>query len=272
MIEVHLYDLQMNDIYLRGVQWLEFTPDPPSSDRDVDSVYHGEVPLGKRRKPRLIKARFLYTSTQFLDYKILRDELHSLLSPLKEMYAVDSEVPGKRWKVEVESYKQERINGINAEVEIVFYCAKGLAESYGTTLEDYPHKDFMWKYVIGDTGELPWEYELISPEIFTIFNGGNVEVDPRSDELIIEIEARSDGGAYLSLENQTTGDTWEYDQLYSSSTTFLLDGTNTTKNGVNATGDTNLNVITLAPGINNFSLTGANGYYVVKFGFRYLYE
>ena len=88
---VKLYDMSMREISLRGVKWLEFTPDPPTAEEATEKVYNGDIPMGKTRNSRLIQAKLWYKAYDVLDYKLLRDELFSFLSPFQEFYVVDED-------------------------------------------------------------------------------------------------------------------------------------------------------------------------------------
>src|SRR5690554_1797967 len=139
MTKVKLYDKAMNEIVLRGVRWLELSPEPVTVERVTEKVYNGDVQLGKSTNSRLINARFMYESADRLDYKLLRNELYSIFNPLKDMWAVDSEVPGIKWEVEVDGFDIERINGTVAEVAVTFYSPKTFARSVGLSTDEYTY-------------------------------------------------------------------------------------------------------------------------------------
>jgi hypothetical protein len=62
----------------------------------------------------------------------------------------------------------------------------------------------------------------------------------------------------LAIANTTTGDTWSYTGTTAAGDTLKLDGVRMLKNGVvSVFGATNRKLITLAPGWNNFTVTGA---------------
>lgn len=255
----------MNEIILRGVKWLEFTPDPPSIDRITDNVWNGEITLGKKRTSRLIRARFYYQSDNFLDYKILRDELFTLLDPLKEFYTVDDEVPGKRWKVEIDSYNPERINGMFAEVAVTLYSAKSYAETIGTTLNP------VWGYGMSLQTGTDIEDYVHDTLNFSVYNAGTEIIDPRESELLITLTSITASSTVLTITNSTTGDIWEYTGTYQSGDTITINRTKSKRNDLNIVGSTNLELITLDRGINNFVITGLTGAFEISFDFRYLY-
>jgi len=268
---VKLYDLNMNEIELRGVQWLEFTPGSPTAERLTDYVWDGDIVLGKRRKSRNIQARFFYKSRDFLDYKLLRDELFAIFDPLEAFYMVDTQITGKRWRVEVDSYEPERINGQVAEVAIALYSSKPYAESIGTTMDEETFNANMREYGVGALPGASVDDYIHSTNTFAIHNAGSVDIDPRQSELLITLTSISATSSNITLTNNTTGDVWTYTGTFAVGSIITIDRTKSKKNGANIVGDTNLQLINLVKGINNFTVTGLTGDFEIKFEFRYLY-
>lgn len=270
-MSVKLYDLNMVEINLRGVTWLEFTPDPPSVDRITDNVWDGDIVLGKKRNSRNIQARLMYQSISFNDYQMLRDELFMLLDPLKEIYVVEDKTPGKRWRVDVDGYKPERVNGRVAEVSVMFYSNRPHAESIGTTMDASTFNARMRDYGTGilvGASSADYIYEATD---FNIHNAGSVVVDPRKSDLLITFECLTFSSGAVSITNNTTGDVWSYDGPFVAGDIVTIDRTKSKKNGVNIVGETNHGLISLAKGTNNITVAGVSGDFEIKFEFRYLY-
>lgn len=268
---VKLYDLNMQEIVLRGVKWFEFTPDPPAADRVSEKVYNGEITLGKTRKPRNIEAKMWYRSYDPQGKKLLRDEIYALLNPLKEFYVVDEDVPGKRWKVEVESFNTTQVNRTTAEVVVVFYCPKGLAESIGTTLDPFTFDANLWAYGMGLQEDAKLQDYVHNTTAFSIYNAGTEEVDPCESELSITLNSSTATAAKVGIRNATTNELWVYGGPLNAGDTIVLNRLEAKRNGSNIVGQTNLELITLAPGINNFTVEGLTGAFEISFKFRYLY-
>jgi hypothetical protein len=106
---------------------------------------------------------------------------------------------------------------------------------------------------------------------FAIQNAGNIDVDPRQSELLITLTSISGTSSQFSITNNTTGDVWTYTGPFVAGSTITIDRTKSKKNGANIVGDTNLQLISLAKGINNFTINGITGDFEIKFEFRYLY-
>lgn len=268
---VKLYDLNMQEIVLRGVKWFEFTPDPPSTERTVEKVHHGEIPLGKTRKSRNIEAKMWYRGYDVLDKKLVRDEIYALLNPLKTFYAVDVDVPGKRWKVEVDSFAPTHINRTIAEVVVVFYCAKGLAESIGTTLDPFTFDAGLWAYGMGLQEDATLQDYVHSSTAFSIYNAGHEVIDPCESELLITLKSSTATASKVTIRNTTTNELWEYTGTFNAGDTIVIDRLQSKRNGTNIAGQTNLDLLSLAPGNNHFKIEGLTGDFEISFKFRYLY-
>jgi len=103
---------------------------------------------------------------------------------------------------------------------------------------------------------------------FRIYNAGDKTIDPR--ELPLKITFRG-ASTNLTITNQTTGDCWQYTGTTVKSDFLVLDGIRSLKNGVSIFSDTNRKLITLVPGWNDFTITGASGYFEITFNFRFYY-
>ena len=104
---------------------------------------------------------------------------------------------------------------------------------------------------------------------FKVFNPG-VEVNPFEQDLTIEISDVSGSTSYLQLENLTTGDVFRVTEAVNGNQLIKLDGPNITSNGLQYLRKTNRKYITLAPGWNNFRITGATSA-KVSFDTRFYY-
>jgi hypothetical protein len=101
---------------------------------------------------------------------------------------------------------------------------------------------------------------------FTLYNAGDVTIDPRNSPLVITYLGASDG---LTIRNVTTGDEWTYEGATVAGDVIQLDGVRSTKNSVSIFRDTNHRLITLEPGANDFELAGTDGSFEITFDFRF---
>jgi hypothetical protein len=273
MSRVTLYDKDMNVVTLRRVKWLEFTPDPVTAERFSEKVYNGSVELGKATESRLISTRFLYESADLLDYKLLRNELFSIFNPLNDLWIVDEQVPGIMWKVDVESYSTNRINGTVAEVSMVLKSPKTYAQSIGTSLDAFTYEAGLWSYGMGLQQDASTQDYKHSATSFLIYNPSNVQVDPREDELKISLVSSTATGTDITIRNNATGDEWRYQGTFAAGDTLTIDGVRSLRNGGNVVGNTSpgFGLISLATGYNDFTITGISGAFEITFEFPFLY-
>ena len=104
---------------------------------------------------------------------------------------------------------------------------------------------------------------------FTVYNAGNVTIEPESMFLKINfIFASSEGN--LELKNLTTGEVFEYHKPITRRN-LTIDGMIFKEGTFNAFKDTNRRFISLAPGVNEFEITGAT-FDEIFFSFKYLYK
>ena len=104
---------------------------------------------------------------------------------------------------------------------------------------------------------------------FTVYNAGNVTVEPESMNLVIQISNASTTGT-LSLKNITTGEEFRLTKSLSDRH-ISLRGMNILDGTVNVFRDTNRRFISLVPGDNEFEITGAT-FSEVWFSFKYYYK
>lgn len=103
---------------------------------------------------------------------------------------------------------------------------------------------------------------------FKVFNAGNVTVQPESMYLKITVKGVSASSGF-SIKNLTTGKTFKVNKAVSG--TLILDGINIKLNNISILRDTNLTFIDIAPGLNNFSITGGK-LSSIEFDFKYYYK
>src|SRR5690625_1300705 len=130
-------------------------------------------------------------------------------------------------------------------------------------------KDELWGFgmgLIADDDSLIYTHTGTE---FKIFNPG-IEVHPFEQDLTIEISDVVGSTSYLQLENQTTGDIFRVTEAVNGNQLIKLDGPNITSNNLQYLRKTNRKYITLAPGWNNFRITGATSA-KVSFDTRFYY-
>ena len=105
---------------------------------------------------------------------------------------------------------------------------------------------------------------------FTVYNAGNVTIEPESMYISILFFYCSIPNGKMTVKNLTTGDVLEVNRTTNRSH-IRQDRLVVTVAGVNSFRDTNKRLISLAPGDNEFEITGAT-YDEARFNFKYLYK
>ncbi|UXR73294.1 phage tail family protein [Staphylococcus sp. IVB6238] len=109
---------------------------------------------------------------------------------------------------------------------------------------------------------------VFSSNSFTVFNAGNLTVQPESMYLKITVRGVSASSSF-SIKNLTTGKTFTVNKAVNG--TLILNGLDVKLNGINILRDTNLTFIDIAPGFNNFEITGGT-FSSIEFDFKYYYK
>src|SRR5699024_6652040 len=103
---------------------------------------------------------------------------------------------------------------------------------------------------------------------FTVYNAGNVTVEPES--MFLHIFVVSAIGDYITIKNNTTGETFTLNRKMSNRH-IQVDGM-VVKDGTHQVfRDTNKRFISLAPGDNSITVTGAT-FNEIRFNFKYYYK
>ncbi|MCM3444384.1 phage tail family protein [Metabacillus halosaccharovorans] len=254
-----------------GVKLLSFKKSSLTHINEYDSAEgrHGLISLGTTFDGRKLSASFLIDAVDHLDYQLKKDIVYNLFSTEDEMILIDSRQPGKQWKVKVESdFEVENVSFCAGSFEVEFISSFPYSESIGTTLDPLTFDSNLWQIGQGLSGEdVQYIHNTTS---FSIYNAGDVKIDPRTMPFVIQYTGASGG---LEIENLTNGDKWTYSDASNTSDTILIgvNGIRSTKNNLSIVSKTNKKLITLDKGNNQFNITGTNGSFEIKFEFRFYY-
>lgn len=227
----------------------------------------GAVRLGKDFGQRSIVAVCSFFAVDSLDTMLLRDDIVRVLFGREPFYIVPNATPGKRWLVETADSITPEVIGSYGEFTLEFVSDNTYAESIGTTLDPLTFDAELWQVGQGLTVEATDYTQSVAA--FSIFNAGDIKVDPREFPLKITYSGASTN---LAIKNTTTGDEWKYTGTTVAGNTLALDGVRSMKNEVvSVFANTNRKLITLAPGWNAFTVTGASGAFTLAIDFRFYY-
>lgn len=240
---------------------------------------------------RTIVVPFYFEAHDLLDVPLLRDDLFRLVLDKRPFYIqemrrahrqsypfvrpdepapaiVDNhELFQKRYKVRLANvFEIEQMLNFG-EGELVFVTVDSpFAESVGTTQSELTFPAEAWQ--IGQ-GLMFDECKYIhSTKFFSIYNAGDITLDPIDYPMTIGYFGPSNN---LEIYNETTGDVWKYTGSSTEGEMITLEGVRSLKNGDSIFPDTNMKLITLAPGWNDFALSGTTGEFLISFDHRFYY-
>jgi hypothetical protein len=259
---IQMWDENGEDIILSeyGLTGLKLIIPSPSYEPTREAVLGraGAITLGRDLYPRQLTAEFKMTADNYENSLSVRDKVFSLFGKGKKFYIGETKQPNKRWHVEcVEAWNPQRINHNNFTIAVPLLVESGYAESVKNTLDRT-----LFPAQISSAKQIKYIHATTT---FEIFNDG-IKIDPRYMPFIVKYKGASTN---LKITNLTTGDEWSYTGTSNSGDSIMLDGIKSTKNGLSIFRSTNKKLITLAPGWNEFKLSGTSGSFEISFDFRF---
>lgn len=218
---------------------------------------------------RTISVELLYESYDIYDYYLLRDELNALFTRKEPFYIMFKREPYKRWKVRLASQFDTEPHPYMQSFVVDFVTENVCAESVQTTLEllkEWDANQHAWNNTITWDDDIQYSFATNN---FVVKNLGNEIIDPCEHEL--EIILKGNFASNVKITNHTTGDIYQYKRTLSSTDELKIIGVRTFRNGASDFKNTNYQLLTLAPGINNISVEGGT-LTSIAFNFRFLFK
>lgn len=253
-----IFDPNMNKIdYPVGVLPLDFLVSAIEKERYVENIkgIPGPIDYGFDYKDREVTLNFwLRHFHGEHDQKLLKSELYAMLDSQPYFYVSDDRLPTRVLKLAVdEPYLPDRINGSNIST-LEFKCQIiGLPfwrTKYTTQdIETLGFDAISEKFGLADGLNIDYPKYTFTENKFTVWNGGNVTLDPRNMPLKIKLKHLVTDGKF-KLKNKTTGETFEY-YTPRNGNTVDLDGVQAFLGyQLNRLRQTNRKYISIVPGIN----------------------
>ena len=274
-----IFDPNMNKIdYPVGVLPLDFLVSAIEKERYVENIkgIPGPIDYGFDYKDREVTLNFwLRHFHGEHDQKLLKSELYAMLDSQPYFYVSDDRLPTRVLKLAVdEPYLPDRINGSNIST-LEFKCQIIGLPFWRTkyTTQDVETKGFeaiAEQFGLADGLNIDYPKYTFTENKFTVWNGGNVILDPRNMPLKIKLKHLVTDGKF-KLTNKTTGETFEY---YAPRTgnTVDLDGVQAFVGyQANRLRQTNRKYISIVPGINEIEYSGGT-MDDIQFDFPFYYK
>lgn len=259
-----IFDPNMNKIdYPVGVLPLDFLVSAIEKERYVENIkgIPGTVNYGFDYKEREVALNFwLRHYHGEYDQKLLKSELYAMLDSQPYFYISDDRLPTRVLKVAIdEPYMPDRINGIN--IHTLEFKAQVIGLPFWRTkytTQDVETKGFeaiAEQFGLADGLNIDYPKYTFTEKKFTVWNGGNVTLDPRNMPLKIKLKHLVTDGKF-KLTNKTTGETFEY-YTPRNGNTVDLDGVQAFLGyQLNRLRQTNRKYISIVPGINEIEYSG----------------
>lgn len=226
----------------------------------------GDVALG----PLTMNAKFYLGSDTDNEFKIKQQEVFDQLFDRRLIQVRESLRPGIVANCIMQSFDFETIGDYNDDRNLTIPLEIPSGFRYSYYRSDNP---LLWSKENYQFGmNLPFDeslhrYEFSSSQ-FRVYNPSSLPIQPfeQRHDLVITIKATGSP----QITNTTTGTTFVYTKSMTSDDTLVLDGVDAKLNGAYCGQNTDLGVISLARGVNQFRVSGCT-LKSIKFSFPFLY-
>ncbi|WP_057510399.1 phage tail domain-containing protein [Staphylococcus simulans] len=271
-----LYDPNMNELkFPVGVKPLDFLVSSISKERTTEKVegIPGQIDYGFNYSDREASMTFwLRHYHAEHDFLLLVSELNDFLDSQPFFYVAHKYLPTRVIKITVdESYQPDRILGsMYAKLEVKcnisglpFWRTQYTTQDIDTT----EYSAIVEKYGLADGINSDSLNYTFTSNTFTVWNGGNITVDPRNMMLNIKLYYADGTG---SITNKTTGEKFVCNTKMNGNH-LTLSGVKALKASINILRDTNRKYISLVPGKNEIEIKGFS-YKKAEFDFPYYFK
>ena len=272
-----MYDLNMKEIkFPEGLMPLDIFVGSIAKERATETIEgrSGIVDYGTNYVDRPVELSMWINSSDTTDYRLLRNELYALFDTGNAFYIEETRVPSRVLKVAVdESFIPDRLTVRNASVDVTCRTLDSVFwESKYTTLElhDSGYDAFAEKYGLVDNIDDEKVQYRFTESNFTVYNAGNVTVEPESMMLNIIVNAVQSTNNF-TIRNKTTGEEIVLKRA-STGSNFRIQGMVVSLGSItNIFRDTNRSFISLVPGDNQFEILNGT-FEEIRFEFKFLYK
>ncbi|MFJ6415004.1 phage tail domain-containing protein [Terribacillus saccharophilus] len=263
----------------------------------------GTISKGADHGAKTVAVPFIMIAEDLMDFPFARDRLFEWLGDIESFYLYEGRSNGEMYEFEVPG--QRSVDPLKRNNSQIIYGKRYLVRRDGAFSLDQTNK---WgkssitfvtdgipfgesvarttrPFVITETGDPAldniWltgqggqfrsdlEYVFTGPGTFRVWNGGTEKVDPHFMDFILKFEGESTN---LTITNKTNSSRWSYDGTSKSSDVIQIKMLDSYKNNQSITADTDLDILTLAPGWNLIEVKGAASLAKTTFDFRWYWR
>ncbi|WP_368863374.1 phage tail domain-containing protein [Staphylococcus hominis] len=272
-----LYDENINEIkYPVGVTPLDILVSSIERERYEENIkgIPGPIDYGFDFKEREITLKFQmehYHDT--FDFRLQRDELYNIFSSHNHLYVSDNLVPTRVIKLQVDSqFTPERYGYWYSTLEVTgkttglpFWRTKYTTQD----VEALGFNAISEKFGMADGLNIDYPKYTFKENKFTVWNGGNVDLDPRNMYIKYTLNNVSTNGN-LTIENVTTGEKFIFKESLINQTLYV-NQTKVNIGVVNKLRDSNRIFPTIIKGFNHFKISNCT-YSSIDVDFRFLWK
>ncbi|PTL13399.1 phage tail family protein [Staphylococcus haemolyticus] len=274
-----MYDPNMNELQFPvGVKPLDFFVTSLEKERITENVngIPGAIDYGFDYKGRgeCSLTFFLRHHHAEYDYLLLESELNAFLDSQPYFYISRNNLPTRILKCTVDtSYKPERILGSmygTLEVPVNVTGLPFWRTIYTTQdIEKNGYSALVEKFGMADGVHLDYLTYTPKTNTFSIWNGGNVTIDPRHFDLSIRLLYATSKGN-VTIENLTTGEKFIFYRQFEN-THLNIFGSQVLLGSTNWLRESNRKFISLVPGENKIKVSNVE-HQGVSFDFPYYFK
>lgn len=274
-----LYDPNMNELkFPVGVKPLDFFVTSLEKERITENVngIPGAIDYGFDYKGRgeCSLTFFLRHYHAEYDYLLLKSELNAFLDSQPYFYISRNNLPTRILKCTVDtSYKPERILGSmygTLEVPVNVTGLPFWRTIYTTqNIEKNGYSAIVEKFGMADGVHLDYLTYTPKTNTFSVWNGGNVTIDPRHFDLSIRLLYATSKGN-VTIENLTTGEKFIFYRQFEN-THLNIFGSQVLLGNTNWLRESNRKFISLVPGENKIKVSNVE-HQGVSFDFPYYFK
>lgn len=272
-----LYDPNFNKLdYPVGVTPLDILIPSIEKERILENIngIPGTVDYGFNYKEREVTLNFqMEHFNGTYDFRLMRNQLYALLDSQSYFYIVDNLSPSLALKITIDSsYLPERYGYWYSTVEI---SGKTTGLPFWRTIyttqdiEKNGYSALVEKFGMADGVHLDYLTYTPKTNTFSIWNGGNVTIDPRHFDLSIRLLYATAKGD-VTIENLTTGEKFIFYRQFEN-THLNIFGSQVLLGNTNWLRESNRKFISLVPGENKIKVSNVE-HQGVSFDFPYYFK
>lgn len=264
--EINLCD-QIPGLRYLGLDDASSSPQFANQYQDTTGT-DGSPFVGQTFAKRTFSEKFWLSFGGYEDLVLAKHELYRLFGSRKLVRVRTDTSPGKVYFGIPTPFDIAPISAgsNNANFSIPFDAPNGYRYSLYRS-DALPSTADGWQFGMNLPDQLP-SYHFTSTS-FRVYNASDIKIDPYYQRHDLKVTCKFNGNS-LKLTNTTNGSVWTYSKSNDGSHQIVLDGINAYLDGNLANVNTDYGTISLDPGWNSFTATGASSV-DVTFSFPFIY-